>query len=271
WRARSDRTVGLGHTLDIAVYGLGMTQTRCPFGQGYDFTDPDVLLKGIPVTEFAELRKTAPVWWNEQTDSIFDDGGYWVISRHEDINSISRNGDLWSTNRKGAVMRMPDGTTPDQLELTKALLINHDAPEHTRLRKIVSRLFTPRAVATLEEKLAVAAHEIVRAAAERAGGYFCGDIARSPPLLAIADLLGVPEADREKLFGWTNSIMNTDDPDFESDYAAANAELIGYAYTMAEERRRCPGDDIVTRLLEADIDGESLGDIEFAFFVILLA
>ena len=62
-----------------------MTQSTCPFGPGYDFTDPDVLLKGIPVTEFAELRKTAPVWWNEQPESIFDDGGYWVISRHEDI------------------------------------------------------------------------------------------------------------------------------------------------------------------------------------------
>ena len=239
--------------------------------RGYDFTDPDVLLEGIPVTEFAELRKTAPVWWNEQTDSIFDDGGYWVISRHEDIKSISRNSDLWSTNRKGVVMRLPDGTTPDQLELTKALLINHDAPEHTRLRKLVSRLFTPRAVATLEEKLAVAAREIVSAAAEKESGNFVDDIAMSLPLLAIADLIGVPEADREQLFGWTNSIMNTDDPDFETDYAAANAELMGYAYSMAEERRHCPADDIVTRLIEADIDGESLDDVEFAFFVILLA
>ncbi len=145
-----------------------MTQSTCPFGQGYDFTDPDVLVHGIPVTEFAQLRKTAPVWWNEQPESIFGDGGYWVISRHEDIKAISRDGELWSTNRKGVVMRMPDGTTPDQLELTKALLINHDAPEHTRLRKLVSRLFTPRAVATLEEKLAVAAREIV-AAAKRKG------------------------------------------------------------------------------------------------------
>ena len=132
-----------GHTLDFTVYGRRMTQSTCPFGPGYDFTDPDVLLQGIPVTEFAELRKTAPVWWNEQHESIFDDGGYWVISRHEDIKAISRDGDLWSTNRKGAVMRMPDGTTAEQLDLTKALLINHDAPEHTRLRKLVSRLFTP--------------------------------------------------------------------------------------------------------------------------------
>jgi len=248
------------------------TQNACPFlPQWYDFTDPDVLLKGIPVTEFAELRKTAPVWWNAQSESIFDDGGYWVISKHEDIKSISKNGDLWSTNRKGAVMRLPEGVTSEQLDLTKALLINHDAPEHTRLRKIVSRLFTPRAVKALEEKLAVAAREIVAAAAEKGSGDFVADVATKLPLQAIADLIGVPEADRERLFHWTNSIMNTDDPDFDSDPTTANAELMGYAYTMAEERRRCPADDIVTRLIQADVDGESLGDVEFAFFVILLA
>ncbi|MCV7288094.1 cytochrome P450 [Mycolicibacterium wolinskyi] len=249
-----------------------MTQSTCPFGPGYDFTDPDVLLQGIPVAEFAQLRKTAPVWWNEQGESIFDDGGYWVISRHEDIKTISRNsGDVWSTNAKGAVMRLPEGVTAEQLDLTKALLINHDAPEHTRLRKLVSRLFTPRSVAALEEKLAVAARDIVAAAKEKDSGNFVDDIAMNLPLLAIADLIGVPEADREKLFHWTNAIMNTDDPDFDSDPTMANAELMGYAYNMAEERRRCPADDIVTRLVQADIDGESLQDVEFAFFVILLA
>ena len=250
-------------------------QSGCPFlPPGYDFTDPDVLLQGIPVAEFAQLRKTAPIWWNEQGESIFDDGGYWVITRHEDVKSISRNGELWSTNRKGAVMRLPDGVTSEQLDLTRALLINHDAPEHTRLRKIVSRLFTPRAVASLEEKLAVAARDIVAAAARKDSGNFVDDIAMRLPLLAIADLIGVPEADREKLFHWTNSIMNSDDPDFDSDPTIANAELMGYAYNMAEERRRCPADDIVTRLVQADMNGEAgeaMGDVEFAFFVILLA
>jgi len=247
-----------------------MTST-CPFGQGFDFTNPDVLLQGIPVTEFAQLRKTAPVWWNEQEESIFNDGGYWVISRHEDIKTISRSAEQWSTNAKGAVMRLPDGITSDQLDLTKALLINHDAPEHTRLRKIVSRLFTPRSVAALEEKLAVAAHEIVRDAAHRDSGNFVDDVAMKLPLLAIADLIGVPEEDREKIFHWSNCIMNTDDPDFDADPTTANAELMGYAYTMAEQRRACPADDIVTRLVQADIDGEAISDVEFAFFVILLA
>ncbi len=248
------------------------TMNACPFGQGYDFTDPEVLLQGIPVTEFAHLRKTAPVWWNEQGESIFDDGGYWVVTRHEDIKAISRNGELWSTNAKGAVMRLPDGVTADQLDLTKALLINHDAPEHTRLRKLVSRLFTPCSVAALEEKLAVAAREIVAAAAARNSGNFVDDVAMPLPLLAIADLIGVPEEDREKIFHWSNSIMNTDDPDFDSDPTVANAELMGYAYTMAEQRRKCPADDIVTRLVQADMGDEAgITEVEFAFFVILLA
>jgi cholest-4-en-3-one 26-monooxygenase len=172
------------------------------------------------------------------------------------------------------VMRLPDGVTSEQLDLTKALLINHDAPEHTRLRKIVSRLFTPRSVAALEEKLAIAAREIVAAAASKDGGNFVEDIASGLPLLAIADLIGVPEEDRAKLFHWTNCIMNTDDPDFDSDPTVANAELMGYAYNMAEERRRSPADDIVTRLIQADLGDEAggaMGDVEFAFFVILLA
>lgn len=249
------------------------TQGICPFGAGFDFTDPDVLLRGIPITEFAELRRTAPVWWNEQPagSNIFDDGGYWVITKHRHIREISRDNEVWSTNAKGAVMRLPDGITADQLDLTKALLINHDPPEHTRLRKLISRLFTPRAVAVLEEKLALAARDIVKAAAEKDSGNFVDDIAMKLPLLAIADLIGVPEDDREKLFHWTNSIMNTDDPDFDADPTTANAELMGYAYTMAEQRRRCPADDIVTRLVQADLEGESLDETEFAFFVILLA
>lgn len=251
------------------------TLSACPFGQGYDFTDPDVLLRGVPVDEFAQLRKTAPVWWNEQGESIFDDGGYWVITRHEDIKTISRNGgDLWSTNAKGAVMRLPDSVTAEQLDLTKALLINHDAPEHTRLRKLVSRLFTPRSVAVLEEKLSVAARDIVARAAEKDSGNFVEDIAVGLPLLAIADLIGVPEEDREKVFNWSNAIINTDDPDFDADPTMANAELMGYAYNMAEQRRQCPADDIVTRLVQADVegtDGGGITDVEFAFFVILLA
>ena len=216
-RSYGQAPVRRGHTLDITVYGLGMTQTTCPFGQGTTSPTPTSCSRASPSPSSPSCARPRRCGGTSRSESIFDDGGYWVISRHEDIKAISRNGDLWSTNRKGAVMRLPDGVTADQLDLTKALLINHDAPEHTRLRKIVSRLFTPRSVAALEEKLAVAAHEIVAAPQPKDAGNFVDDIAMRLPLLAIADLIGVPEADREKLFHWTNAIMNTDDPDFDSD------------------------------------------------------
>lgn len=253
---------------------MTVTDNSSRFGDDFDFTSPAVLENGVPVEQFAELRRTSPVWWNRQPPgaSIFGDDGYWVITKHEHIKQISRDGEVWSTNAKGAVMRLPDSVTADQLDLTKALLVNHDPPSHTRLRKLVSRLFTPRAVAALEQGLERTAREIVASAAAKERGDFVDDIAVGLPLAAIADLIGVPDADRRQLFSWTNSIMNTDDPEFNDvDPAAANAELMGYAYAMAEERRRNPADDIVTRLIEADVDGDSLDEVEFAFFVILLA
>ena len=70
------------------------TASVCPFGAGFDFTDPDLLKEGMPVAQLAQLRQTAPVWWNEQPlgSTVFDDGGYWVISKHRDIRDLSATG-----------------------------------------------------------------------------------------------------------------------------------------------------------------------------------
>lgn len=241
--------------------------------EGWDFTNPDLLLNGIPVREFAELRKTAPVWWNAQAPGKgggFHDGGYWVVSKHSHVREISKNNDDWSTNTNGVIMRFDDEMTSEQLDITKALLINHDPPSHTRLRKLVSKAFTPRAVHGLEEKLDDAARAIVSRAAEKGTGDFVHDVAVDLPLLAIADLLGVPEEDRVKLFNWSNNMMNYDDPEFGEDPQMASAEILGYGYQMAEARRKNPVEDIVSVLVNADIDGQSLDEIEFGYFFILL-
>ncbi|WP_279102264.1 cytochrome P450 [Gordonia bronchialis] len=245
----------------------------CPFPHGFDFTDPDLIERGMPISEFAELRRTAPVWWNAQepgTGGGFHDGGYWVISKHAHIREISKNSGLWSTNANGAIIRLPEYVTPDQIEFTKALLINHDPPEHTRLRKIVSRIFTPRAVNSLHDRLRDSAARIVTEAAEKGAGNFVDDVAIHLPLQAILDLIGVPEPDRPRIHELVDAIINSDDPDQAIDPTTANAELLGYAYAMAEDRRANPTDDVTTTLVQADIDGESLSEIEFGFFVILL-
>ncbi|WP_296394151.1 cytochrome P450 [Williamsia sp.] len=262
-------------TSDNRMTSAALDPAACPFmHDGFDFTSPDLLVKGLPVDEFAQLRKTAPVWWNAQkpgTGGGFHDGGYWVVTKHEHIREISKNDAQWSTNDNGVIMRFEDDMPPEALEITKALLINNDPPSHTRLRKLVSRAFTPRAVQGLEEKLADAAQTIVKEAAATGKGDFVHQVAVELPLQAIADLLGVPQEDRHKLFEWSNSMMNADDPEFTIDPTTASAEVLGYAYQMAESRKACPVDDIVSTLVNADIDGQSLDEIEFGYFFILLS
>ncbi|MFE9327792.1 cytochrome P450 [Nocardia sp. NPDC052278] len=243
------------------------------FPAGFDFTDPRLWENRMPVEEFATLRRTAPVWWCAQPDATsggFRDGGYWVVSKHEDVKEISRNPEIYSSAQKGAIIRLPDDVTPEQIELTGALLVNMDAPKHAKTRRIVSKGFTPRAVEGLRAALTERAARIVHEAKRTGGGDFVQQVACELPLQAIAELLGVPNDDRHKLFEWSNQTLNYDDPEY-GDATTAFTEILGYAWNMAEERRACPVDDIVSQLVHADVDGEALGSDEFGFFVILLA
>ncbi|WP_123027926.1 cytochrome P450 [Mycolicibacterium stellerae] len=249
--------------------------SQCPFGSGFDFTDPDIMLGGRPVEQYARLRRTAPVWWNAQPPERsggFRDGGYWVVSKHEHVREMSLRSDQWSTWDNTVNIRFTDDASPEQIEMSKALLVNHDAPQHTRLRKLISRMFTPRAIEALRPRLEAEARRIVTRAAEKGTGEFVADIAMQLPLLSIADLLGVPEEDRRDLFGWTNTMTRFDDPDVSTQRAAeATAEILGYSYQLAEKRKSCPTGDIISTLVQADVDGQSLTEIEFGFFVLMLA
>ncbi|MET9030399.1 cytochrome P450 [Nocardia sp. NPDC004168] len=243
------------------------------FPVGFDFTDPALWENRSPVEEFAQLRRTAPVWWNAQSDETsggFHDGGYWVVSKLADIKEISKHPELFSSERKGAIIRLPGDITPEQMALTGALLVNMDPPKHSKIRRIISKGFTPRAVENLRAALAERAERIVHEARKSGGGDFVEQVACELPLQAIAELIGVPQEDRKKIFDWSNQMLNYDDPEY-GDPAMASAEILGYAWNMAEQRRACPVGDIVSELVHADVDGEALGSDEFGFFVILLA
>jgi cholest-4-en-3-one 26-monooxygenase len=150
-------------------------------------------------------------------------------------------------------------------------MLNIDPPQHTKLRGIVSRGFTPRAIGSLRQALAARAERIAAAALARGTGDFVTEVAAELPLQAIAELLGVPQEDRRKVFDWSNDMVGYDDPEYTADPAVAAAEIIGYSMAMAEDRRQCPRDDIVTKLVHAQVDGGNLSSDEFGFFVILLA
>ncbi|NNH70815.1 cytochrome P450 [Nocardia uniformis] len=240
---------------------------------GFDFTDPELFAKRLPVEEFAELRRTAPIFWNPQADGVsgFDTGGYWVVTKLDDVKEISKHSEIYSSEENTAVIRFNADITRDEIEIQRHLLLNQDPPRHTKLRRTISKGFTPRAVESLRNALRERAERIVHEAKKSGGGDFVEQIACELPLQAIAELIGVPQEDRGKIFNWTNQMISYDDPDFEGDHKMATAEVMGYAWNLAEEKRKCPMDDIATTLLNADINGEGLASDEFAWFVILLA
>jgi cholest-4-en-3-one 26-monooxygenase len=242
---------------------------------GFDFTDPDIYTERLPVEEFAELRAKEPIWWNEQapgTGGGFHDGGYWAITKLDDVKEVSRRSDIFSSHENGVIPRFNNDIPRENIDLQRAVMLNMDAPHHTRLRKIISRGFTPRAIGRLEDELRQRAQNIAKTAAAAGSGDFVEQVSCELPLQAIAGLLGVPQEDRDKIFRWSNEMTGNDDPEYaDVDPQMSSAELIMYAMKMAEDRAKNPGDDIVTQLIEADIEGEKLSDDEFGFFVVMLA
>ncbi|HET9876932.1 MAG TPA: cytochrome P450 [Mycobacterium sp.] len=241
---------------------------------GFDPTDPKLWAERIPVEELAQLRRNAPIHWIEQPDGVggFNDGGYWAVTRHADVKEISRLDDVFSSEVNTAIPRFNDDIKREDIDLQKVIMLNQDAPRHTRLRRIVSRGFTPRHILPLEAELEQRAQAIAKEAAAHGTGDFVVQVASELPLQAIAGLLGVPQEDRSKLFEWTNQMTSYDDPEY-AHYDPKNSamEIMAYGFKLAELKRQNPGNDIVTTLVEADIDGEKLTDDEFGFFIVLLA
>jgi cholest-4-en-3-one 26-monooxygenase len=248
----------------------------CPaLPDGFDFTDPDVNQAGVPLPEFALLRRTEPVCWIPQQPGTtgHDDGGYWAVTRHADVKEVSVHPELFSSTLNTAIIRFNPEIDHVGKENQKLIMLNMDPPEHTRLRQIVQRGFTPRAINAMQQALRERAERIVHSALEQGTGDFVRDIACELPLQAIAELIGIPQQDRAKIFNWTNTMVGYDDPELGiSQQSGMNAaiELMMYAMGIAEERKGCPAHDIVTQLVGAEGQGNLSSD-EFGFFVLLLA
>jgi cholest-4-en-3-one 26-monooxygenase len=247
---------------------------------GFDFTDPDLNLAGVPYDEFTTLRRAEPIHWVEQPEnaragmSEAAGTGYWAVTKHADVLAISKNNKVFSSRENGVIIRNPETATRESIEMTQVVIINQDAPEHTQLRSIISRGFTPRAIGALEEGLEEVARRIVAEAVATGSGNFVDQIASQYPLEVIGDMLGIPAEDRQKIFDWTNQMTGAEDEDLareDNDPEAAAAEVVMYSMGLSADRKANPRDDIVTKLVNADVDGRGLTDDEFGFFVIALA
>ncbi|MFE7760973.1 cytochrome P450 [Streptomyces sp. NPDC057438] len=249
----------------------------CPaLPDGFDFTDPDLLHHRVPLPEFAELRRTEPVHWIPQAPGIagFADEGYWAVTRHADVKYVSTHPELFSSTVNTAIIRFNEHIERDAIDAQRLILLNMDPPEHTRVRQIVQRVFTPRAIRALEDNLRHRALTIAREAGAHAGPFdFVTEVACELPLQAIAELIGIPQEDRIRIFEWSNRMISYDDPEYaitEEVGQQSAMELIAYAMNMAADRKQCPAKDIVTTLVAAEDEGNLTSD-EFGFFVLMLA
>ncbi|MFM9589766.1 cytochrome P450 [Streptomyces scabiei] len=249
----------------------------CPaLPDGFDLTDPDLLHHRVPLPEFAELRRTEPVHWIPQAPGIagFADEGYWAVTRHADVKYVSTHPELFSSTVNTAIIRFNEHIERDAIDAQRLILLNMDPPEHTRVRQIVQRVFTPRAIRALEDNLRHRALTIAREAGAHAGPFdFVTEVACELPLQAIAELIGIPQEDRIRIFEWSNRMISYDDPEYaitEEVGQQSAMELIAYAMNMAADRKQCPAKDIVTTLVAAEDEGNLTSD-EFGFFVLMLA
>ncbi|MFF4883001.1 cytochrome P450 [Streptomyces nigra] len=249
----------------------------CPaLPDGFDFTDPDVLHHRVPLPEFAALRRAEPVRWIPQRGNVagFQDDGYWAVTRHADVKYVSTHPELFSSSVNTAIIRFNEHIERDAIDAQRLILLNMDPPEHTRVRQIVQRMFTPRAIRALEDRLRARALAIADGARRHSGSFdFVTEVACELPLQAIAELIGVPQEDRSRIFDWSNKMIAYDDPEYaitEEVGQESATEILAYAMNMAADRKRCPAKDLVTTLVAAEDQG-SLRSDEFGFFVLMLA
>jgi cholest-4-en-3-one 26-monooxygenase len=233
--------------------------------------DPMAFSHGIPHEAFAVLRRDAPARWHA-------DAGFWSLTRHADVAAVTRDTDRFSSEAGIMVFDQPELAPPE----APRMMIEMDPPRHTRYRLLVNRGFTPRMIARLSERIRAGAAGVVDEVCGLGSCEFVSSIASPLPLQVIADLLGVPAADRGRLFSLSNRIMGHEDEEFGAAAGApyeAIGEMFGYATALAGDRRaaaaiggepsRTGPDDIVGALLSRVGDDE-LSEEDFAWFFLLL-
>jgi cytochrome P450 len=247
--------------VDFVSHTVGVADDAINIG-GVDLADPDTYVPGMPFDAFRELRRRAPVAWHPHGDGP----GFLALTGYDEVLAVSRDSATWSSQAAGVFFEVPSPDDEFQLAL---MMLTMDPPRHTKLRSLVSKGFTPRQVARLNDHVTDMARHIVDEVAERGECDFVNDVAGALPSYVIAELLGIPLEDGRRLYGLTE-IMNSGAVGERNGALDAQLEMFQYGTELAVRKRAVPGDDIATSLLQAEVDGERLTDLEFNMFFLLL-
>ena len=284
------------------------TETRTAAPGAALLHDPRTYETGVPFEVLARLRAEHPVCWVEEPPLLGLPGGpgYWLVTRHADVEAVTRQAHLFSSWLGATQVRDP--ATGEDLAFVRRMMLNMDPPEHSRLRRLLTRSFTARAVARLEDQIRGHVAGILDQVLVGDSGEvdFAKDVAADLPLLTLADVLGVPPEDRRLLFDWSNRVIGFQDPDYATsadfdvalgtDLArealqqrpapdaegrmpdprsrAGMADLYAYAHLLGERKRSAPGGDVMSILMaqrEADGGQVSVEEFENMFWLFAVA
>ncbi|KLO27062.1 cytochrome P450 [Mycolicibacter heraklionensis] len=224
---------------------------------------------GPPWELFARMQREAPAHFSPQRNAP-DEGGFWSITRYDDVRAVSRDHKTFSSERRG-IFLLDDIGVP--LAVQQSQMISIDPPRHDRLKALSIKAFTPQRVAEHQDHITEIIDHVFDRVADKEQFDLVADVARAVPARVAGSLLGTPPEDDEKLVHWTNVFTAFEDPVIReqwSDTEAVLQEIIGYVMARIEERRKSPRDDLITALMNAEVDGERLNEIELGTFFILL-
>jgi cytochrome P450 len=246
-----------------------------------DVFDPRTFARGVPHDALRTLRDTAPVSWQEEPEvGIWPAGpGFWAVTRYDDVRDALRSPADFSSSLGATQIRDPD---PADLPFIRRMILNMDPPEQVRLRRLVTGAFTRRRLEGFASVVRKRAAGLLAAVADERRCDLPRHVTDDFPLQNLADLLGVPAADRALLLEWTNRVIGYQDPEHghvvtDAEGRPVNprspamlADMFGYAERLAERKRAEPADDLMTALVRAEVDGERLTDAELKMFFFLL-
>ncbi len=253
---------------------------------GINLQDPRLFMNDQAHDAFRVLRAEAPVHWNPGTEQL---NGFWSVTKYADILQVSRHPELFISSKgiAGSGLRAPDATGT-QANQGNVSIITMDPPRHVKMRRLVNKGFTPRAVNAMEPQIRQVTNEILDGIAGRSSCDFVLDVSSQLPLAVICGMMGLERDVWPLMFELTNSVLGSGDPEYQADVpeeergsgeAARRTAMTGrmrmveYFREVLERRRREPGTDLPSILLESEVDGEKLteGDILAFCFLLILA
>ncbi|HVL85124.1 MAG TPA: cytochrome P450 [Pseudonocardia sp.] len=249
-----------------------------------DVFDPRIFAAGVPHAALRALRDTAPVAWQDEHEvGAWPAGpGFWAVTRYADVRHVLRTPQDFSSHLGATQIRDPD---PADLPFIRRMVLNMDPPEQVRMRRLVAGTFTRRRLERFAAAITARTAAALAAVAPRGRCDLPADVTDDLPLLNLAELLGVPVADRALLLEWTNRVIGYQDPEHGSAVTGPDgkpvnprspamlADMFGYADGLAEAKRRDPADDVMTALVHAEVDGERLTapELQMFFFLLVIA